>query len=218
MPKLTTTAASRRRLAPQLSLVDLAGPELNSGPGLNLPQRATLTQSVAPLSTPPHAKAVVLSSAPLTPEQIAPLITSEQLQLVASGLEALSQPLLKYLDPEEHYQVVRHTSVDQDYQHLTLALKSSTPDSDWGPRPSAVTRTTSASSHSAQPRSEDSALERGRVSPNEDGVLVSTDQLLTAADAPALVLPQAQPQTCCSFFSGTPKAAEHAPAGRQAHD
>ena len=117
MPKLTTTAASRRRLAPQLSLVDLAGPELNSSPGLNLPQRATLTQSVAPLTTPPRAEAI--SRAPLAPEQIAPLITSEQLQLVASGLEALSQPLLKYLDPEEHYQVVRHTSVDQDYRTIS---------------------------------------------------------------------------------------------------
>ncbi len=209
MPKLTTTATSRRRLAPQLSLVDLAGPELNSGPGLNLPQRAAaLTHSVAPLTTPPRAEAITLSHAPLTPEQIAPLITSEQLQLVASGLEALSQPLLKYLDPEEHYQVVRHTSVDQDYQHLTLALKSSSPDSDWDPRPSAVTRATSVPPRSAQSRSADSALKRGRVSPNEDGVLVSTDQLLTAADAPALVLPQAQPQTCCSFFSGTPKAAD----------
>ena len=169
MPKLTTTAASRRRLAPQLSLVDLAGPELNSGPGLNLPQRAAaLTQSVAPLSTPPRAEAI--SRAPLAPEQIAPLITSEQLQLVASGLEALSQPLLKYLDPEEHYQVVRHTSVDQDYQHLTLALKSSIPDSDWGP--SAATRSTSAPS-----RSDSNARARASVSPNEDGGLVRTDQL-----------------------------------------
>lgn len=208
MPKLTTSA-SARRLSPQLSLVELAGPELNSTPALNLPQRpATLPPHalpltaplITPLITPLTARstaAPALRRAPLAPEQIAPLITSEQLQLVTSGLEALSQPLLKYLDPEEHYQVVRHTSAEQDYQHLTLALKSAcAPQPDPNLRPSAVIRFRA-------PTSENCDQQLITVEPEGTN---EGESRSTTTDA--LVLPLTQPTTCCSFFSGTPKAAD----------
>ena len=259
MPKLTSATAQLSRRSLNLSLVDLAGSDFNSAPALTLPPRpealppssvppssaaltAPLTAPItAPLTAPqdPAPSSAALSSTPaaLQPEQIAPLITPEQLALVTSGLEALSQPLLKYLDPEERYQIVRHNSVDHDFQHLTLALKHSPSPSarpDLSPVPhqsiapkqravaskraaasmSAAASTSAAASNSAA-ASKNAATSTGtrpdvaryERSPEQNS---SNDLLLTTLDSTTLVLPSTPPQPIsnCSFFSGTPKATE----------